>query len=476
MPPPPFVTNHLDRPNQSLIDDFRESLKDTAQIQQAITFAVNDPQASMATLEKVGSMLVFTCSGGGLRPFTLDLSTPNVSTLEKLRLLMARTQGIVANLDKVADPTHSSLDIADFPPISVLRNSYVLKTHIHSDEDITRILRTALRLHNPSMGFNQLPSSEVEMVKLRGMVTYYQERATGADKLRGSGQSVQDLLALAATYETSYQALRRTHARVVKSPHDPNPGEVRTGDVLVGSFVRENLRTGRMTPFVAALPPTALKVAPQEVGDLEDEAVTVRWDRTSDETIYSIELWKDSQPDVVRNVKSNRSGQSGQEVEQSTTSELVMTTGTGRRTNEVGISFGNFGRVPYPVVPLYRVENLEPETTYYFALYSVSQNGEVARSEVVELTTLSLRSRIYSLSLGAAEPGQLVTVILDSTFAPATLDCKLQIGEKLVVFTVIGDYAIQFAFPTFRQKGKKNVVLTSANGLKHVRAEAIEAR
>lgn len=456
--------------SSSLVDELRRAIKDQQPILQSLNVSNSDSTATAVVLECTQKHLILTATGGTvIRSFDLDLTNPLVDTIGKLAANLARMAGVVAILDNDADPDHPSADIESFGPMNILVQAIPLRHRVFSDRDLHSILESAVLRHNPSMLVQTIPPGERGMVLQLAQSMVILRRATDASKRRGTSEAVADLLALAKYFEEQYVRDSRRLQRVIQSPQEPQGHRVGQGDILLGSLFRRSLRTGTMSPSAASIPPPPVVLCEPNDLDEADVNIRVRWERPTSTDSYSLELWRDSQPEVSRSLGSV-SEDTGFSATYSESSELRRTTSVmACRLN------GPWGIQAMSDEDISRnsrvVSELEPETDYYFRIFLSNVNGEFSRSNVVRFRTKPLRCRFRAsspLSATSAAATTVVTVNFDAAWGAFTTGHSMTLGEKTLTVTPVSGTQVTFVVPLFQNKGRKQLVVRSPTGLTHV--------
>jgi hypothetical protein len=224
-----------------------------------------------------------------------------------------------------------------------------------------------------------------------------------------------------------------------------------------------------MSPSAASIPPPPVVLCEPNDSDEADVNIRVRWERPSVTDSYSIELWRDSTPEVSRSL-GNVSEDSGFTAVYSETSELRRTTSImALRLN------GPWGLQAISDEDLSRsssvVSDLEPDTDYYFRIFLSNVNGEFSKSNVVRYRTRPLRCRFRAsnpLSATSAAAGTVITANFDTAWGVFTSGHVMTLGEKVLTVTPVSGTQVTFPVPTFQNKGRKQLVVRSPTGLFHV--------
>lgn len=456
-------------PSNTLLAQLRRVIKDTHPSMNAIGLGVSEATVTNAVLELTQDRLVFVCSGGSVRPFDIDLTDSSYETVGKLFQQFQRMPGMAVSLDKDADPDHLSTDLEPFGPTDIRVQQRILRHHLFSDFELNEILRRALSRHNPSMTLNSIPPGEVELVFTLAQALVARTRASDAAKRKGTDTSVQSLLEIARAFEDQYTNDSRRLKRTLESPREAPSNRVGEGDVVVGKTWRRSLRNGHLAPIGVATGPEPVTILASDDGDDEDTSVRVRWLRSRDHHFAIAELWMDTQPDVKR-ITTNLIGREDSRVYTATK------VGSWAGPNWMGGTdfWRSWAESIGELTSLLTVQDLEPETDYYFRLYCSNVNGEYAASEVVKHRTKALRvlfdDTAGPVSPGGGPAGTLVTYRF--TGAPFNSTTQLFLGGKPLTVTILSPTQVTAVVPSFVQKGSKDAVVVSQNGLKDLAAAA----
>ena len=243
--------------------------------------------------------------------------------------------------------------------------------------------------------------------------------------------------------------------------------------------------------------------------DIEDTLVRLRWSQDRDESFSYYELWRDTQPNVERNVSGRLDGPpngtphlpTATQYSKAGTSKQVLGLAVG--ANRISPTFDGFffwtaaelagsnivnatfmdGVVhPNPGASTMSVlgDPLEPEFTYYYRLYSINWNGEVQHSNVLSVNTKTIRARFTrtstkELDTNAISPqtgplaGGTTVTITGTNFVEGM---KVYIGGKQAAETSRTATEIVVTSPQFVNEdfiGKQlDVVIVSPTGLKDI--------
>lgn len=460
-------------PSTSLHDDFRRRIKDTRYSRRAFGLAVSDSVATSALAEVTNGHLVVTVIGGSTTSVDLPLSNERYNTIAKLTQVLQRMTGYRCVTDEDAALDHPSIDLEPFGPIDILGTGFDFKHRLFADLELDSVLEEAISRHNPSFNSATLPEQERAFVYQLAHATILRQQAGDAAKRKGLDVEVQQLIQLAESYERSYQQDTQRLRRALVSPKEASPNTMAQGDAVIGTMVRRSMRTGFMSPLGADTPIDQPVLIDPGDHDVEDENTKIRWERNTQQKFYSYELWMDTTPEVVR----TREGllfagtpYTSREAEQAAnlqTSSRLMFRSFGGNSNMDAHAFSTFVEQFGQTISMFNVSPLEPETEYYFRLYVISLNYDSVASNVIKVTTKSLRSRFLTRSsrLGTGAAGSTLVVDLNPDRGAYTANHKFRVGDKVAAVSIVTPYQISVTIPTFVQKGAKDLVIVSPNGL-----------
>ncbi len=448
-------------PSTTLLSELRNRIKDARYSQRAFGLGVTEDAVTSAVAEVTNGRLMVTVAGGAAPSIDLDLTHPRYDTVGKLFLALERTPGYSISKDEDISEDHTSVDLESFGPIDVKSVQIDLKHRLFSDQELEDILRRAVQRHNPSMAVSGLPGGETEFVLQLAHSLVLGVQAMDAVKRKGLDADVSTLLQLSERFESQYASDVKRLARAIQLPKESDPNTMREGDVVLGQLHRRSLRTGYISPISQNLPPDPPIFITPGVIDIEDESVRLTWERARDHDFYSIELWMDTQAEVVR----------GTTQRPSTSKRVFDSYGGGRNSGSSSTFLQEAGQTARSGF----VTGLEPSTEYFFRIFTTDLNRESMASDVVQVTTKPLRVRFaensyVSRTSGAA--GVTVTVTFDTTKGAYTSNCTFKIGGKVVTATILSAYSITFVVPSFTQLGPKDLTVTSLTGLYDVKPSA----
>jgi hypothetical protein len=455
----------------NLIQELRRRIKDQQYAVSSLTIGISDSTVTSADLGLRNGMLTLTVTGGtSVRGFSVDLLSPDLDTVGKLREALQRFLGVVVQVDRDEDPTHLCADYEPFGDTRCYPQAVTLRHRVFSDYELEQILSEALKRHNPGYSLRTVPVAEEGLVLTLAEAVVFRRRAGDVSKRRGVEASVSDLLALAnaldgpgSQYEQDARRLRNALGKVPDGP----ASRIGTGDVAVGYVWRRSARNGFKTPMAVAPPAEAPLLLESQDGDAEDTNVRVRWEKSQDLYFHSYELWMDVQPEVLPlresillsglPVPSSGAPDSNQGVDRLGTSKLVFRA-FGASSNYSTVAFATFIESYGQNITQFNVPTLEPDTDYWFRLRTVDINFVGQLSNVVRIRTRSMRVMFdpttpYTPSTGAV--GSTVTVRFDSTKGVPDSLTKFSIGGKDVTLTFVSTYVATFVVPSFRSSHRR---------------------
>ncbi len=469
----------------SYVAEFRRRIQDVRASRRGLSFGIKDTDVSSAIAEITRGHLIVTIAGGLAPSLDFHLTDPRYDTIKGLYNALSRARGYTANLDEDANGDHPSIDLEPFAPIDIKVTGAVLVHHVFSDGELTDIITDAIRRHNPSLNIQTLPPQEWAFVAPLAHANVCRIGAYDSSKRRGLDKDVASLLSLADSFEKQYETDTTRLARAIQSPREANSNVVDEGDVMLGSMYRQSMRTGYMSPMSQVIPPNATVLLEPDERDVEDDNARINWQRNRNVDFHSYELWMDLTPEVVR-------GREGGPIFQAQlTTDDPRRDGAIRPTSSVQVfrSYGanaTMGRSTFSTfveemgqsIRSFSVGHLESESTYYFRLYAINLNYIASSSNVVKVTTKTLRARFASTipftNKTSGASGTIVTLTLDTTKGAFTAAHTLRIGEKVVAVTILSSYSIQFTVPAFQNLGHKDLVITSPTKLVDVRSSAFQ--
>lgn len=496
--------------SSSILSEFRRRIKDVRHSSRAFGVAIVDPGVTTATAEVTMGHLIVNVQGGAAPSIDFDLSNPRYDTIGRLYQVVSRVQGYRATLDEDVNLDHPSNDIEGFGPLPIAGGGTVMPAsasgsgvdlthHLFSDSELEEILKIAIQRHNPSLTLSTLPPQEKTFVITLAHAEVCRIQGYDASKRKGLDQTVENLIALADSFEKQYKDDTTRLSRAIQSPREANSNTTDEGDVMLGKLFRRSGRTGFMDPLGNVIPPDAAVLQDPDEHDIEDDNIRVVWQRNKNWDFYSYELWMDTRPDVIRtregglifagvpiNALISPDTDFGQRnaAKRMTTSTLVFRS-FGSNSNASQSSFATFVEEFGQLIRSFSVGGLESQTTYYFRLYIVNINYVATSSNVVRGMTKPLRARFISqffdpnnplapvgqfISVTTGPAGTVVTLQLDTTKGAFTTLHTLKFSEKPVVPTITnGGYTLTATVPAFQNIGPKDLAIVSPTGLVDVR-------
>lgn len=425
----------------SLVHELRSRINDSRTVVRAFGIALRDPAASSAILDVSGGYFRVTVMGGTANSLNINLNLPGFDTLGKLVRALAGLPDYVVSPDTDMDREYDTISLEDCGPIDIRQRQVDIQHKLFSDRILGDVLRRAVLRHNPSMpNPDALPAGEEELVLTLAHSMLLRQMATNSARRRGLSATTAELMAISDALEKSYNKDHTRLSRAIQSPREAASNIMREGDIVVGKFSRR-LRNGRTTSYANIPPEAPVLLDPTEM-DVEDTRIYLGWQRSADENFARYEVWRGIDMDITK----DREGYY---------LSPFVPAGNPNSRDSLGAVGG-------------WVSGLEPETQYFFRLYVVDRNGEYTGSQVLQLMTLPLRSKISQLTPPTPQmvvAGDVVTVTFDPAWAAPTADLQVLVGDKPATFTVTGPYEIRLIVPTFFQKGPKVLRILTPTGL-----------
>ena len=471
-----------------LVSALRNKLSDDRPAVVAFSIAVT-VNAKSAQLELTNNHLNTNIEQGeGVTAMRLNLADSRYSTVGKLFNEISKRPGykIAADQSMHSDHPSSDLYVEGLPSILANRDqgSYSLKHHIWSDTELIAFLTEAINLHNPNYpNVTAVPKNEHPFVLMKAAATAYRQLAADTARRKGLDQDASVLLRLASDLENQYtQDLVRLR-RVVPVPK-ADESKMGTGEVVQGTLVRASARAGYTSPMRAATNFQPPHLHDPEEGDVEDTIARLRWSVPRELRFTRFELWRDTQPFVERSI-SGRFTQipggaaflapSTQYSKAGTAKQVLGASGAfGGSPVFDGFYFATFAEISGQRMGLstfidgyvtngWGINNdsnlasalgdpLEPETEYYYRLYSFDTNGGVLASEVKKIRTKSMRARFQRNNVN----GSLVAASISPTYGPLA-------GGTVI--TILGSGFVTGMGVLLNGKDCPNVVVASAGVL-----------
>lgn len=495
--------------NPNLLAALRSRVADDRAIVSAFVLSATG-ECKSAVVELVNGVLIINVEGGQtVQRITWNFADPKYSTVGRLlaELQKARGYTVLPDQNCVIDHPSSDLVIAGMPDISN-KGSATFRHRIWSDTELMSFLHQAATLHNPNYsGINVVPRTEHPYVLMRAAALAYRVLAADTVRRRHLDADSDRLINLAKDLEQQYQTDTRSMHRVIPSPK-ADESKMGTGDVVVGTLVRESLRTGLQGPVRNALPPTAPRLYDAQDDDVEDTTIRLRWSQDRDDSHSHYEVWRDTGPRVERSLAGRLSDAftmslpAQSQVSRAGTAKQVLGAGlaaspiydgfffwTASEANATSLVNSTFidGQLENNVGPVGASalgEPLEPETDYYYRIYVVNKNGEYAFSEVKRYRTKALRARLkrssglvasdaLSVLFGAYTGGEALAI--KGTHFVEGMRVLLN-GKPCTSVTIVDSENLTCVTPVFTNPdwvGKRvDIVLESPTGLLDIYSNA----
>jgi hypothetical protein len=480
--------------SRGLLEKLRARVKDERYKSPAFSIGVTDSAATQSIIEITRQHFRITVLGtSGLVAPNLDLNLTDdkYDTIGELCGYLQSLDGYSCTAADDIEYDHPSTDLRPIPPTNMGDQPVEMRTRLFADEQLAKMVDEAARRHNPNYDATCVPIEEEVFVLQLAQAVFMRTLANDTVKRKRLDEDTSSLLAIADSYEDAYERDIARHQRVIASPTltAQQKSNMREGDIVMGQLFRRSLRTGRAAPIAAAAPPTVPVILEPRPEDEEDDNVTIRWDRNTDNDFCSLELWRDTQPNVKRapmwsaaSFDYNTAYYEGAHRPKDTTSKLVFRTGAGGTGNgfannwsgngQMSTSFVDYGLTQStgPVPEEYF--GLEPDTEYFYRLYVLNRASEGVASDVIRVRTKQRRAQIVSVSPATLpRAGGAFTVLARHIWQQSLvlIDGRPLASQSIVpadapenVGTITG------VSPRFQVPGPKDVVLTSPNGLVHV--------
>lgn len=487
--------------SDSLVAQLRRRIFDERVGRAALRFACVDEAATdcLIAITAAKHLTTNVLNGRTAKALDVDLRSQKLDTVKLLAEFLQAQPGYQVITEPDFEPGHPSADLEVVGSLSILGQAVPLKHHLFSDKELEEVLANAVRRHNLSYTIETVPLNEQVFVLMLAHVEVNRILAGDSARRRNIEMSVDKLLEVADSIEKSYLGDIQRQQRAVPVPTF-DEGDVGQGDVVVGNFSRRSPRNGFWAPMSSKGVLQAPELFPFSPDDVEDTKITVHWKRNRDERFYAYELYRDTVPQVERPPSLVALPQGPETLRQSVkrpfTAKLVFRS-FGSHSNKDNVGWATFveqagqlitdfvdigtGDLPpsgaRQVAGADTAPPIEPETTYYYRLYIITLNYEVAGSNVISAKTRTLRALMDPFtgsgplvpSSGAA--GDIIALKGQRFHTGMTLT----VGGKPVTLTILDTENATFPAPTFSNPAAANtlydVVLTSTNGLKDVFAQ-----
>lgn len=362
-----------DSPNSrgGLLNEFRRQIGDTNYRYLQCDISCDDPAATNALLEITDTHLITTIDGGTAEDLDLDLTQPQYSSIELLVNAIRAKSGYSARVASDGEGTHDSTDLEIIAPKVILRTFVQLRSRRWSDSELEDFLNTALiklgRDTGVAYDLTTVPSRVKDLMFLLATVGMYWDQINNATKRRGIDLRVEDFRTLHQTlldeYDRSLKAFKATEPPPVSTLTEEQIDAMQSGEIIVGTQFRRNLRTQRMTPSVAVPFPAAESLQATFIGGAK---IRLDWTRSRTHAFHHYEIWRGTD-----NTVSNASEISRPLGALPQTGTKIATVYESERTLWV-----DGGTSPLP------------PGTYFYRLYIYNINGEWAASDVAAATVV----------------------------------------------------------------------------------------
>ena len=275
----------------NLIDKLREQLADYRYVYEGLSVVCTDGGVSAVTLEVTEDNLYTVVTGGSAETLAISLEASNSDTLFKLAYEINKNTHYTAELLIDASADKPANEIEKLLPSDINRTAVMLHTRFYSDGELERIVREAIKTHDPAYSLETLPPEEERLVLILSKVVLYRDLAGDVNKRRKLDQEVDNLLRLARDWENAYYRQRDEQKERVKQFQD-YPMD---GDVIVSEVGRLSLRTGEAIPINANKPPLVPVLADPIV---KGSDVELRWDRIRDFDFETVYLYRSTDPNL----------------------------------------------------------------------------------------------------------------------------------------------------------------------------------
>jgi hypothetical protein len=362
-----------DSPNSrgGLLNEFRRLIGDTTYRYIQCEISCDDSSATGALLEITDSHLITTITGGTADSLDLDLTQPQFDIIELLVNEVRSHPLYSARVASDGEGTHASGDLEIIAPKVILRNFVQLRSRRWSDSELEDLLETALiklgRDTGSTYDLTTVPSRVKDLMFLLATVSMYWDQINNATKRRGLDLRVEDFRTLHQTlldeYDRSLKAFKATEPPPISTLTEEQIDEMQSGEIIVGTQFRRNLRTQRMVPSVAVPFPASESLLATFIGGAK---VRLDWSRSRTHAFHHYEVWRGTD-----NTVSNASEISRPLGALPQTGTKIATVYESERTLWV-----DGGTSPLP------------PGTYFYRLYIYNINGEWAASDIASATVI----------------------------------------------------------------------------------------
>lgn len=403
---------------------------------------------------------------------------------------------VVTDVSFSSDHPASDLSVEGLPELAN-GGTATLRHRLFADQDLLRFLSEALPMHNPNYGnTTQVPKAEHPYVLMKATALVYRALAADSARRKQLETDAKTYLALAEAEERQYSQTADKMHRVLPSPK-ADESKMGSGDIVTGTFFRQSLRTGTKSNYRNATPPTPPKLNDPIDGAVQDTAVQLTWSQARDEHHSHFEVWRGTSQVVERSLAGRLQGSPlgiGQLPAQSqfapySTAKQVFGGGLAASPVYDGFFFWTLadtagGAVVNATFVDGTVSNgganigvpLEPDSDYYYRVFSVNRNGEIVPSEVKRVRTRPMRGRFkrtgtqlandaFTPATGPLAGGTVITVA-GTDFAAGM---KLMIGDKACSLVSYTSTSAIFTSPAYTNPAfvgqRMDMALVSNTGL-----------
>lgn len=284
-----------------LLNEFRRRIGDTAYTYTQCEISCDDASATIALLQVSDSHLITTLANAAEAiALTLDLHDVAYGTIERLVHYINSQAGYAARVASDGEGIHVSADFEVIAPKDILRRYVQLKTRRWSDAELEDFLLRAVsklsRDTNKRFDIVTLPSQMRDLLFLLGTLGVYWDQINNATKRRGLDLSVDDFRTLHGAITDEYERSLKSYLaqqEIIESEELEDTGG--SGDIILGTQYRRNLRTGRLTPSALSPYPPAATIAAAFIGGGK---VQVNWTPVRISNFNHFELWRGTTPEL----------------------------------------------------------------------------------------------------------------------------------------------------------------------------------